>query len=181
MPAFIALLRAVNVTGYGKLKMTDLRDMVAGMGLADPKTLLASGNLVFRSRSSDTTALERKLAGEARRQLGLDTTFFVRTIPEWTAMISHNPFPAEAKRQPASFQAFALSRAPDAAAVRALETASKGPERLAVAGQHLYVFYPEGIGRSRLAHSLIEGKLDARATGRNWNTVFKLLELGSRL
>lgn len=173
----IALLRAVNLGPHNKVAMADLREMLAGLGMEDPRTLLQSGNLVFRSDASETAELERLLEAEAKARLGLDTDVFVRTADRWRAVIDANPFPDEAESDPAHLLVFALKEAPDQAAVAALQEAIRGREEARAEGRHAYVVYPDGIGRSRLTNAIIEKHLGTRGTGRNWNTVLKLQAL----
>jgi uncharacterized protein (DUF1697 family) len=174
MATYIGLLRAVNLGSHNKIAMEDLRQLVAGLGLRDPKTLLQSGNVVFSGAAGSTAALERRLEDETRTRLDLDTNFFVRTAVEWREIVADNPFPDEAARDPDRLLLVALKAAPTAAAVAALQKAIKGPELVRARGRQAYIVYPEGVGRSRLTTVLIEKVLGTRGTGRNWNTVLKL-------
>jgi uncharacterized protein (DUF1697 family) len=174
MTIHIALLRAVNLPGHNKAGMADLRELLAGLGMQDARSLLQSGNLVFRSDAGTTAQLERLLAAAAQKRLGLDTDFFVRTANDWKAIIAGNPFPEEAKRDPSHLLVMFLKEAPDREDVTALQRAITGREVVRAKGRHAYIVYPEGIGRSRLTSALIERRLGTRGTGRNWNTVLKL-------
>ena len=179
MTIHIALLRAINVGGHKQVAMSDLRDLLAHLGFVDARSLLQSGNLVFRSEARRTSAqLERLLEREVAKRLGLQTEFFVRTAEEWKAVVARNPFPKEAERDPGHLLVLFLKQAPDAKDVKALQAAITGPERVRAAGRQAYFVYPDGIGRSRLTHSLIEKKI-GRGTGRNWNTVLKLAAIAN--
>jgi uncharacterized protein (DUF1697 family) len=156
--------------------MADLRDLATSLGLTDARTLLQSGNLVF-SDARKSGDLERLLETEMEKRLGLKTDFFVRTAAEWKALIAHNPFPEEAKRDPGHLVVMCLKDAPDAKDVTALQAAIKDREVVRAVGKQAYLVYPDGIGRSRLTMPLIEKKLGTRGTGRNWNTVLKLAAL----
>jgi uncharacterized protein (DUF1697 family) len=170
----IALLRGVNVGGNKMVAMSDLRDLLAKLGFADARTLLQSGNLVFRSDARTGAALERLLEAEAKKRLGIEADFLVRTAKEWKAVIARNPFPAEAERDPSRLVVTFLRDAPDEPAVESLRSAIVGPEVVRADGRHLYVVYPNGMGRSKLTHALLEKRLGTRGTARNWNTVLKL-------
>ena len=176
MTTHIALLRAVNVGGRNLVAMAGLRAMLTRLGFGDPRSLLQSGNLVFEStkRHADVEAL---LEAGAKRHLGLDTAFFVRSTDEWRAVVARNPFPREAARDPGRLLVMFLKDAPGARAVDALRSAIRGPELVRARGRHAYLVYPNGTGRSRVTTALIEGKLGTRGTGRNWNTVLKLESL----
>lgn len=174
MPLHIALLRAVNLGSHNKVSMADLRAMLVGLGMKNPQSLLQSGNLVFETAARATTSLEKLLEASAAQQLGLQTTFFVRTAAEWQQAIADNPFPKEARLSPGYTVLMALRDAPPPAAVKALQEAIKGREVVKVKGRHGYFLYPDGMGRSKLTIALVEKKLGTTGTARNWNTVLKL-------
>jgi uncharacterized protein (DUF1697 family) len=172
-PTHVGLLRAVNLGSHNKVAMSDLRTLMAAMGLQDGQTLLQSGNVVFRANGANQR-LEDLLQAAAARRLGLKTDFFVRTAKEWKAIIADNPFAEEARSDPGHLVLMALKDAPDRASVTALQGAIKGREVVRAKGRAAYITYPDGIGRSRLTIALIEQKLGTRGTARNWNTVLKL-------
>lgn len=179
MATHLALLRAINVGGHNQVAMTDLRDLLTRLGFSDARSVLQSGNLVFRSQSRTAMRLERVLEAEAKKRLDLQTDFFVRTAEEWKAIVAHNPFPSEAERDPAHLLVMFLKDAPDVKDVKALRAAIAGPEMVRAEGRQAYIVYPDGIGRSRLTSALIEKKLGTRGTGRNWNTILRLAALTS--
>jgi uncharacterized protein (DUF1697 family) len=154
--------------------MSDLRQLLTAVGMEDGRSLLQSGNVVFRSASRSAVQLERTLEQETKQRLGVETDFFVRTAAEWRELIADNPFPREAKSDPGHLVAMCLKEAPDKTAVAALQKAIVGREVVRAVGRHAYIVYPDGIGRSRLTMALIEKKLGTRGTGRNWNTVMKI-------
>jgi uncharacterized protein (DUF1697 family) len=169
----IALYRAVNLGPKTKLVMAELRDMASELGLGNPRTLIASGNLVFDGGSKKETALEKLLEKETAARFGLKTDIFVRTIPEWDAIIAANPFVQEAEKDPAHLVAMVLRDAP--ATDAELQNALKGKtERARLIGRCAYLYYPDGIGESKITSALVERKLGTRGTARNWNTVQKI-------
>lgn len=174
MTTNIALVRGINVGGHKQVAMADLRDLLTQLGFADPRSLLQSGNLVFRSSRRTSAQLERLLEAEGEKRLGLQADFFVRTAEEWKQVVARNPFAAEAKRDPGHLVVMFLKQAPEVKSVEALRAAIIGPEIVRADGTELFIVYPNGMGRSRLTHSLIEKKLGTRGTGRNWNTILKL-------
>jgi uncharacterized protein (DUF1697 family) len=173
MTSYVALLRAVNVAGKS-LAMSALRDYASALGLADPRTLLQSGNLIFRSAGKKPAELERLLEREAEKRLGVTTDFLVRSERELSAIIADNPFATAARRDPAHLLVMFLKHEPAADAIAALRKAIVGRESIAAEARQLYIIYPDGIGRSKLTTRLIERKIATRGTGRNWNTLVKL-------
>lgn len=177
MPTFVTLLRAINLGAHHRIAMADLRAMLERVGLEDAETLLVSGNAVFRSAVTSSQKLEQMLEHASTKHLGVTTDYFVRSAREWQAIIAANPFPKEAKADPAKMVMMCLREAPTAAAVNALQSAIKGPETVRAEGKHAYFVYPDGMGRSKLSITMIEKALGTRGTARNWNTVLKLGEL----
>lgn len=172
----IALLRAVNVGGRGKIAMADLRAMLADLGFERPQSLLQSGNLVFASKPTGA-ALEALLEREAKARLGLATDVIVRTADEWRGIVAANPFSAMASNDPSHLVVMPLKSPPDALGLEGLRAWIPGREAIEASGRELYITYPDGIGTSKLTGAVIERRVGARGTARNWNTVTKLAAL----
>jgi uncharacterized protein (DUF1697 family) len=174
MTRVVALLRAVNVGGTGKIVMSELCDVLGDLGFTGVKSLLQSGNVVFRCTGPANAALEAKLEAAVAEQLGVKTTFFVRSASEWDAIVAKNPYPREAEADPARLVLMTLKSAPSAKDVDALRAAITGRETIAAIGKQAYFIYPDGQGTSKLTNAVIERKLGSSGTARNWNTVLKL-------
>jgi uncharacterized protein (DUF1697 family) len=168
MTPHIALLRAVNVSGRS-VAMAELRALFDALGFPGAKTLLQSGNVVFDARGADA-ALEARLETAFEARFGFAADFIVRSAAEWGGAIAANPFPAEARADPAHLLMMPLKGPPSGA----LDW--PGPERIEIRGRDAYLVYPQGIGRSKLTVARIEKALGVRGTGRNWATVLKLAE-----
>jgi uncharacterized protein (DUF1697 family) len=169
---YIALLRGINVGGNKKVAMSDLLGLLQRLKFDDARTLLQSGNLVFRTTGKTAAQLERLLETEVVKRLGLETKFFVRSEAEWKAVIARNPFPDEARSDPSHFVVMFLER--EVEDEEALRNAIRGRETFRADGRQLYIVYPDGQGTSKFSHAVIEKKLGMRGTARNWNTVLKL-------
>ena len=109
MTTHIGLLRAVNVAGRNKVGMAELRDLLTDMGMKDVRSLLQSGNLVFRSDVDQPAGLESMLEEATQRRLGLKTDFLVRTGNDWRELVTDNPLREEAQRDPSHFMVMFLS------------------------------------------------------------------------
>ena len=180
MTTYIALLRGINVGGNKKIAMADLRAFATKLGLVDAQTLLQSGNLVFCSGIQAGAALEQLLEAEARKRLGLDTEFHVRTVAEWEDAIARNPFAGAAKDDPSHLLVLFLKNEPAAKAVSALQAAIAGPEVVRASGRQAYFIYPDGMGRSKLTPAVIDRHI-GRGTARNWNTMLKVAAVAEGL
>jgi uncharacterized protein (DUF1697 family) len=171
---YLALLRGINVGGHKRVEMAALRQLATGLGLADARTLLQTGNLVFRAPGRPAAEIEEALESETRRRLGVTVDFVVRTARALTALVAANPFPSQARTDPAHLLVLFAKRPPEAASIAGLTAAIKDREIARAAAGHVYVYFPDGVGRSRLTPSLIDKSLATRVTARNWNTVLKL-------
>ncbi|QCK86102.1 DUF1697 domain-containing protein [Phreatobacter aquaticus] len=168
MTSFVALLRAVNVGGTGKLPMADLKAMAEAAGLQRVSTYIASGNLLFHSPlgEADVKALiEARLADHAGRPVGV----MVRTAAEMAAVLAANPFAHEA---PNRTVAIFLDGPPPADAIA--KARLRRDEAIALGRREIYVHYGEGMGQSKLVIPAA-----AAGTARNMNTVAKLAELAA--
>jgi uncharacterized protein (DUF1697 family) len=179
MTTYIAVLRAINLGAHNRIAMADLRAMLEKIGFEEPKTIVLSGNVVFRGATASSDTIEVMLEAASTKYLGVTTDYFVRTAMEWQAIIAANPFPADARNDPGRMVMMCLRDAPAPAAVKALQAAIKGRALVRANGKSAYFVYPDGMGRSKLSIQMIEKAFGTRGTARNWNTVLKLGELSS--
>jgi uncharacterized protein (DUF1697 family) len=170
MAAFIALLRAVNVGGTGKLPMSDLKEICEASGLAGVRTYIASGNVVFTSGKSEAAvkkALEARLQAYAGKPVGV----LVRSAAEMQAVLTDNPFPkAPANRVVAVF----LDAAPPADTLSAVR--GRKDEAIGLGRREIYVHYGEGMAKSKLVVPAAKA-----GTARNMNTVAALAKMAAEL
>lgn len=170
MPSYVALLRAVNVGGTGKLAMSELKAMCVAEGFGKVATYIASGNVVFRAEASAIqvkAALERRLLGYAGKPVGV----IVRTAEQMAAVHKANPF---ADQPPNRVVAIFLDEPPPADALD--DVRGRGDEELHLGSCEIYVAYGAGMRDSKLRIPLA-----ARGTARNINTIAKLAEMAAAL
>jgi len=163
---YFAFLRGINVTGRNMIRMADLKELcTSSLGFADVQTLLQSGNVVFSAKRKPS---EAAIAEAIRASFGLSIKVMVRNEPELRAVVENNPFTPI--RNPGHLLVVFLDREAAPGAVW------PGPEKIHVAGREVYVDYVNGVGQSKLN---LERLLGRAGTGRNWNTVTKLLALST--
>src|SRR5690242_4837587 len=124
--------------------MGALRDLCADAGLEDARTLLNSGNVVFRS-TGRAAEIESRLQREIARCLSVTTEVFLRTAGEWKKMVAANPFPDAAQNDPGHLIVMPLRAKPSTAAVAALRAAIVGREVVEVVGREAFIVYPDGV------------------------------------
>ena len=176
MTRWLALLRAVNVGGTGKLEMEDLRAALTEAGLAKVESYGASGNVVFASDLAEdallsliTGILQTRFRLSGERALLRSSLAVARTI-------KLNPFPDAVTFRPSDLHVHFLHKPPLENAALNL-TSYKGRERLRLDGQQLYIDYANGSGTSDLSPRFLEMALGTQGTSRNWNTVTRLHEM----
>ena len=170
MTAFIALLRAVNVGGTGKLPMSDLKQMCEDLGFTAVRTYIASGNVVFASRKSEAAVkagLEKRLETYAGKPVGV----LVRTAAEMAQVAADNPFPDAA---PNRTVAVFLDRAPPPDTLAAVR--GRNDEQIRLGRREIYIHYGDGMAKSKLVVPAAK-----TGTARNINTVAALAKMAADL
>lgn len=180
MPVLISMLRGVNVGGRNKIKMDDLRGLCASLQLRDALTHLQSGNLIFRSSAGNAASLASKLEKAIERSFGFHCDVILRTPAELKDAISRNPFTGR-DLDPSKVLVYFLSAEPSAEARAKVAQIRSDPEELHIHARELFIYFPNGMGRPKLSMPAVERALKTPGTGRNWNTVTKLLEIAESL
>ncbi|MFF0188758.1 DUF1697 domain-containing protein [Streptomyces sp. NPDC005244] len=175
---YAALLRGINVGGAKKVPMAELRTLLEGLGHGDVRTYLQSGNAAFSSAHGDEESLAAELSTAIEERFGFGVGVLVRDHRYLKAVREACPFPAaelEAKQVHVTY----FSDPVDAERFASVEPAAFLPEEFRLGDRALYLYAPDGLGRSRLADALAGPRLlkGVLATTRNWNTVVKLEEL----
>jgi uncharacterized protein (DUF1697 family) len=173
---FIALLRGVNVAGRS-VPMAQLRDLVARLGHADVRTYIQSGNVLFWSSGDDPAQLASELRAAIGAEVGHAVTVLIRTPAELAAAIATNPFAMRGETSP--LHVTFLERVPDAAACARLAGDPGTPDEFVRIGREIYLWCPNGYGRTALSNDFFERRLGVAATTRNWRTVTRLAALAA--
>jgi uncharacterized protein (DUF1697 family) len=169
------MLRGVNLGPTRRMKMEDLRAVYESLGLTDVRSHIQSGNVVFRAPRA--TAAKR-IEDAIEKRFGFRSEVVLRTPDELRDVIARNPF---REFEPSKLLIWFMALDPGEAArvkVRALETP---PEKLHADGRELYIYFPDGQARTTLNLAAVGKAIGGGGTGRNWNTVTKLLEIAASL
>lgn len=170
----IILFRGMN-TGGVRAPVGEQRAMAEEMGLKNPRTLQASGNLVVESGMA-TAALEADIEAAMEKTFDLKVAAMVRTPEQWAKIVAANPFPGEAAAHPSKVLAMVMKDGIKAGALEACRALAAGGERVEAVGDVLYFWFPDGQGESGIFKKATPRML-GMGTGRNWNTVLKLGEM----
>jgi uncharacterized protein (DUF1697 family) len=179
MTAFVSLFRGINVGGR-VVKMAELKALHKALGLTDVATYIQSGNVVFTCDDMNPAQLEQQIEESFAAQFGFRSAAMVRSAAELDAIIENSPFQGQSDKAPNWIVAMFLASPPENGVLEALRAAYHGPEEIVLTGKELYLYYPDGIGRSKLTNNLIEKKLKTSGTARNWNTVLQLQKMLQR-
>jgi uncharacterized protein (DUF1697 family) len=181
MTAVICLLRAVNVGGHNKIKMDALRALCASLKLRDSQTYVQSGNVIFRTEERDLAKLGKRIESEIERSFGFRPAVILRTTSELRGAVTKNPFAARRDIDPSRLLVTFLTDEPSREARAKVLSIKTDPEELRIDGRELYIYYPNGMARPRVSWARIEKALQTSGTGRNWNSVTKMLEIAEKL
>jgi uncharacterized protein (DUF1697 family) len=174
MRTWVALLYSIVLAPKRRVVMAELRDLAQELGFAAPRTLLASGNLIFEADAPDARAVEARLEPAFARRFGREIAIIVREGAEWDRLVRGNPFPEEAARLPSRVSARVMRAPLDPGAVARLEPYRAEGERVAVVDGDLWVYLPDGVAGSRLAAAMTPARTGGAGTFRNWNTLRKI-------
>lgn len=181
MPVIISMLRGVNVGGHNKVKMDALRGLYESLELRDPQTYVQSGNVIFTTEERNMLRLAQRIENGIERAFGFHSDVILRTAAELREVIAKNPFATRRDTDPSKLLITFLAAAPGPEAREKARTFKAGPEELSINGCELYIYFPQGIGQSKLSMPALLKTLKTSGTGRNWNSVTKMLEIAEKL
>jgi uncharacterized protein (DUF1697 family) len=175
---YISILRGINVSGQKKILMADLKALYIELGFTNVLTYIQSGNVIFGAKIKDRIKLKSKIEVAIKNKYNFKVPIIVRTHGELEEIIKQLPFDEidlikNSSRVAVTF----LESIPAEEKVADLLTYVKEPEILNIIGKNVYLYCPNGFGRTKLSINFIEKKLNVIATSRNWKTVNKLFEL----
>jgi uncharacterized protein (DUF1697 family) len=181
MEAIISLLRGVNVGGHGIIQMDALRDLYESLQLREPRTYVQSGNVVFLSDKPDLDELVGRIGTGIERRFGFRPAVVLRTAREMSEVVARNPLAGRVGVEPAKLLVTFLAGTPAAPARERALAMNSGPEEMWIEEREIYVYFPNGFSKAKLSMAAVEKGLKIPGTGRNWNSVTKLLDMARRL
>lgn len=181
MPVLISMLRGVNLTSHNRIKMNALRDVYESLKLESPRTYIQSGNVIFRTRQKKSTDLAKKIQNAIERAFGCRPEVILRTTGEMRKAVEANPFSGRRDIEPNKLLVTFLVAEPGSEAEATLARFKSYPEELHLKGRELYIYFPNGAGKSKLPWSAVEKFLKVTGTARNWNSITKILEMAEEM
>lgn len=178
MPVLVSLLRGINVGGRNKIKMEPLRTLYDSLGFKNAQTYVQSGNVVFSTPLRNLEKLGAALENAIAQTFGVRCAVILRTPDELRDVVARNPFAGEPGIEGHRLLVTFFARAPDLQVRERIAGLPATTERLHLDGRELYSYFPDGIGFSKLVRYMMTLPV---ATGRNWNTVCKLIEISETM
>ncbi len=180
MTTYVALLYSIVLGPGRRVIMSDLRDMASDLGLANPRTLVATGNLVFEADSL-IPELERDLEAAFAKKFGKHVDIIVRDAAGWMKLVAANPFVDEAKREPDQVAVRVMREPVTPDVVDRLRPYVAADEKLVTIDGDIWLHFSRSAGTSRLLGALTPKRAGGIGTSRNWNTVRRLGDMVARL
>jgi len=174
----VALLRGINVGRNKRVAMSDLRELLQGLGYTEVRTHLQSGNAVFTSASAATAGVARSIQQAVARDLGVESTVTVRTAADLTRIVASDPL-LEVMTDSAKHLVGFLAGDPLPTAEGALAALDLGPDLVRLVGREVYLWCPRGVIDSAFSRVAWDRQLGVPVTMRNWNTVTRIAELAN--
>ena len=181
MPVIICMLRGVNVGGHNMIKMDALKALCVSLKLKDPQTYVQSGNVVFSSGENDLAKLAKRIQDAIEKAHGFRPGVMLRTAAELQQVVARNPFAKRGGIEPGKLLVNFLADTPGKDAREKALAIKVGPEEMHLIGREAYIYFPNGQGRSKFPWAAIERALGTSGTGRNWNSVTKMLEMAEKM
>jgi uncharacterized protein (DUF1697 family) len=181
MGVVIGLLRGVNVGGHHKVPMADLRALCESLKLRDARTYVQSGNVVFRTAVKELRPLAKRMEDALEKQFGFRPAVMLRTTSDFREVVRRNPFAKRTGLDPAKMVVSFLTCEPEAEAREKVHAMKFDPEEVRIEGCEMYLYFPIGIGVSKLSMAALDRALKVSGTARNWNSVTKVLALAEAM
>lgn len=177
MQTFISLLRGINVSGQKSIKMDALRTLYENLGFTNVTSYLQSGNVVFKANNAETGKLEQAISKQIKTDFGFDVPVMVLTQSCLQKVVENNPFLNNPDFDHAFLHVTFLASNPDNYDVKAIESKTQNEETIRFFEHAVYLYCPNGYGKTKLTNNFLEAKLKVVATTRNWKTTKELLKI----
>jgi uncharacterized protein (DUF1697 family) len=171
MPIYVSMLRGINVGAHKRIKMEQLRTSFATLGFEQVKTYIQSGNVIFKTTKLSPELLSRKIEERILSNFGFPVSVVSRTAAEMANAIESNPFLKKRGIDQDKLHIMFLSDAPTALALTKLAALTAAPDQSRCLGKEIYLYLPNGAGKSSLMRSSLDRVLSVVTTTRNWRTV----------
>lgn len=175
----ICILRGINVSGQKKVPMAELKKLFEDLGFTHVTTYIQSGNVVFTSGRTDIKLISVEIEKKIQQQFGFHVPVILRTQYELQRAVDENPFLTEPGVDVAKLQITFLETQPEKERLDKIQLIRFDPDRFVIRQREVYLYCPDGYGRTKLNNTFFENKLKISATTRNLRTVNEMLKIAS--
>ncbi|MGV8984522.1 DUF1697 domain-containing protein [Clostridium sp.] len=172
---YIAFLRGINVGGHKKIKMIDLKIMFESLNFMNVKTYIQSGNVSFEYDTKDSKELANEIEKKISETFGFLVKTIIRTDAELRNIVDNNPFINQANIEIDKLYITLMVEIPDQSTVVTLDMKKEENEKFTIISREIYVYCPNGYGKTKLNNTMFEKKLKIDATTRGWKTISNML------
>lgn len=178
---YICLLRGINVTGKKPINMLALKKMFEELGFTGVQTYIQSGNIVFGAVDRSVTELEKSISGRIQQTFGFEVPAIVLDNRELNEIVRNNPFAGDPDKDSSFFHLTLFSAMPESNPVEKLLRKRSDGEEVVCIGRSVYLYCPNGYGRTKLTNTFIEKVAGCSASTRNWRTINELMRMADSL
>jgi len=177
MARYVSILRGINVSGQKRVPMKELQAIYESLGYGDITTYIQSGNVAFEAVEKDPMVLKSAIEEAIKNHFGFDVPVLIRTRADLQKVLDENPFVKEKGIDVDKLHVTFLDETPQQSHIEKLMTYDYSPDRFVLSGREVFVYCPNGYGRTKINNGFFESKLKVGATTRNWKTVSVLAAL----
>jgi uncharacterized protein (DUF1697 family) len=181
MPTYISIVRGINVSGQKLIIMADLQKTYEKLGFGNIATYVQSGNVVFTGKKAAPEKLAASITQEIAKDFGFQVPVIVFSMLTLKQIIASNPFINDREKDIAYLHVTFLSAQPPKFDVKSIEEKKLSGEAIAFTNAAVYLYCPNGYGKTKLTNSFLESKLQVSATTRNWKTTTELVRLAEQI
>lgn len=181
MTTYISILRGINVSGQKLIKMDALRQSYENLGFHSVTTYVQSGNVVFTGNKAKPDELAQTITRQIEKDFGFDVPVIVLTIDSLKQIIGGNPFLKDKDKDTTFLHVTFLSSKPQKIDIKTIEEKKLSGEEISISENAVFLYCPNGYGKSKLSNSFLEAKLKVGATTRNWKTTNELLKIAQKI
>jgi uncharacterized protein (DUF1697 family) len=180
MRTYISILRGINVGGNRIIKMEALREMYEEMGFENIQSYIQSGNVIFQYKDSKTNDLASKVSHQIAARFGFEVPVILMELNELETLVSENPFAKETNRDISFMHLTFLSEIPDPEKFGKISNEYRTSDEYRYFDKVIYLYCPNGYGKTMFTNGFFEKILDVTATTRNWKTALELLNMARK-
>ena len=182
MHTYISFLRGINMAGHNSMKMNDLTLLYRDLGFTNAETFIQSGNVIFSSDEDlPVPDLTLKIERAITEKFNYLVPVMVRTIEEMEKYTALNPFLDETNFDPSKMAVLLLHETPSEAQIEKVRDVDYPPDKFKIIDREIFIYCPNGFGRTKLYTNFFENKMKVIGTARNWKTVTTILGLALKL